>query len=96
MKDLLDELKKLDGEEFKVSPDFSKNVMKEIKKQDRNKKIMYVTSIASVACVLGISVFLAISFDMYSIKERLSLLTFVFSNAFHSFCIRMMSSVGFL
>ena len=80
MKDLLDELKKLDDEEFKVSPDFSKNVMKEIKKQDRNKKIMYVTSIASVACVLGISVFLVnrsgmLSSTVNQASEKQSLLS---------------------
>ena len=76
MKDLLDELKKLGDEDYKVSPNFSKNVMKEIKKQNRNKKIIYVTSIASVACVLGISILfvnrsgLLIKNSSYEVTER--------------------------
>jgi len=55
MKDLIDELHKLDNEEYKVSADFSKKVMRQIKKENRFKMIKYVASLASVACVVGLS-----------------------------------------
>ena len=58
MKDLVQELNKLGEEEFRVSPDFSQNIIKQIKRDNRRKKIIYVTSIASAACVLGLAVFL--------------------------------------
>lgn len=57
MKNLLDELHKLDNDSFNISPDFSKNVMKKIKKSNRIIKLGYVASFASVACIIGISVF---------------------------------------
>ena len=57
MKNLLDELHELDNDEIKVPSDFSKNVMKKIKKSNRIIALGYVASIASVACVIGITVF---------------------------------------
>ena len=59
MKDLIDELHKLNREEYKVSEDFSKRVIKKIKRDNTYKVIKYVASLASAACVLGLSVFFA-------------------------------------
>lgn len=49
MKNLIDELHELDNYEYKVSKDFSKNVMKAIKKE--KNKFNYAISIASVGIV---------------------------------------------
>ena len=59
MKNLIDELHTLDEYEYKVSPDFSKKVMKEIKKNKNTNKISNVISLASfgVAACLAVVVF---------------------------------------
>ena len=59
MKNLIDELKELDKEEYKVSEDFSKNIIKSIKHDAIIAKIKRITSLASVACVLVIVVIIA-------------------------------------
>ena len=58
MKSLIDELHNLDEYEYKVSPDFSKRVMKAIKKGKNANKISYVISLASfgVAACLAVIV----------------------------------------
>lgn len=47
MKNLIEELHNLDEYEYKVSPDFSKRVMKEIKKSKNTSNISRVISLAS-------------------------------------------------
>ncbi len=64
MKDLIDELHKLDNDNYKVSPDFSKRVMKQIKRDNRYKALKYVASLASAACVLGVSIMLVRNSDL--------------------------------
>lgn len=59
MKNLQDELKKLDNEEYKVSKDFSKNVIKSIKHENILLRIKSIASLASVACVLVVAVIYA-------------------------------------
>lgn len=51
MKNLIDELHKLDEYDFKVSEDFSKKVMKEIKRDKSSNKLTYVISLASIGVV---------------------------------------------
>lgn len=58
MKNLIDELHKLDEFEYTVSSDFSKRVMKNIKKDKTSNKISYVISLASVGMVACLSVFM--------------------------------------
>lgn len=59
MKNLIDELHNLDEYEYKVSSDFSKKVMKEIKKNKNTNKISNVISLASfgAAACLAVVVF---------------------------------------
>lgn len=57
MKNLIDELHKLDEVEYKVSEDFSKRVMKNIKKAEKTNKFSNVISIASVGLVACLAVF---------------------------------------
>ncbi len=58
MKNLLDELHKLDDEKFEVSNDFSKKVISKINKGNKIIVLKRVTSIAAVACVAVFAVVL--------------------------------------
>ncbi len=58
MKNLIDELHKLDEFEYTVSSDFSKKVMTKIKKDKTSNKISYVISLASVGMVACLAVFM--------------------------------------
>lgn len=58
MKNLIDELHKLDEYEYNVSSDFSKRVMKNIKKDKTSNKLGYVISLASVGMVACLAVIL--------------------------------------
>lgn len=57
MKNLLDELRKLDKYDYNVSSDFKDQVMSEIKKKNILRVTKYAISALSCACILGISVF---------------------------------------
>lgn len=52
MKDLLDELNKLGKEDFKVSPDFRKNIMKTVHREKTFKKVTVIASSLCAACVV--------------------------------------------
>ena len=58
MKNLMDELHGLNNDEYKVSEDFSKRVMKSIKKSKNTSKLNYVISMATV----GVAACLAVVF----------------------------------
>ncbi len=57
MKNLIEELHKLDDMIYPVSEDFSKKVMKQIKKSKKESKFNYVISLASVGIVACLAVF---------------------------------------
>ena len=57
MKNLVDELNKLDDVQYSVSPDFSKNVIKKAKQNNNWTNIITFASIASAACVVCFCVF---------------------------------------
>lgn len=67
MKNLIDELHKLDNENFEVSKDFSKNVMKRIKKEKHLNTFNYVVSLASLGIVACLA---AVLFTNTDIKNR--------------------------
>ncbi len=52
MKDLIDDLNKLGKEEFKVSPDFRKNIMKTVHREKTFKKVTVIASSLCAACVV--------------------------------------------
>ena len=58
MKNLLDELHKLDEVEYSVSNDFSKKVVSKINKGNKIIVLKRVTSVAMVACLAGFAVFM--------------------------------------
>ena len=58
MKNLIDELHELNNDEYKVSEDFSKRVMKKIRKDKNRNKLNYVISLASVGVVACLAVVL--------------------------------------
>ena len=58
MKNLIDELHGLNNDEYKVSEDFSKRVMKKIRKDKNRNKLNYVISLASVGVVACLAVVL--------------------------------------
>lgn len=58
MKNLLDELHKLDEEEFEVSKDFSKKIVAKINKDKKIVVFKRVTSIVAVACVATFAIVL--------------------------------------
>lgn len=66
MKNLIDELHKLDEYDFKVSEDFSKNVMKKIKRDKSSNKLTYVISLASIGVV---ACFALVMFNNSDIKN---------------------------
>lgn len=68
MKNLIDELHKLDETEYQVSADFSKKVMKKIKKNKNISKINYVISLTSVGAVACLAVVL---FNTSNIKSNI-------------------------
>ena len=68
MKNLIDELHGLNDDEYKVSADFSKRVMKKIRKDKNRNKLNYVISLASVGVVACLAVVL---FNNSSIESNI-------------------------
>ncbi len=69
MKNLVEELNKLDEMQYDVSPNFSKDVMKKVYKEKRASNIIRVCSFVSVACVCAFSfIFVKNSFNKNNLK----------------------------
>lgn len=69
MKNLLDDLHKLNDEDFEVSKDFSKKVMSKINKDKKITILKRATSVVAVACVLGVVIMVS---NKLGLKERIT------------------------